>query len=904
LNVGYDYIIRDITFPGGSDIIGYAAGESLTYNGDGIVLRTDDGGNSWTELWAGEDQGIEAMSFPSQWTGYVGGWNQYFAKTTDSGNTWTTQTPIPDALIYTGIEFKDESNGVVTAQTGTGMAVYTTNDGGATWVAGTGLEAIPYKLTYVEGDTYYLVTNAGQIQKSTDNGATWTTVFTTPGNDLLAGIAFYDLMNGIATADSDVYRTTDGGVTWTGQEVIEGVIWRDAAWLDADNVVIVGTPEIIAESPDGGATWPTNNLGTTTYNEALYDVVFTPNGTGYIVGAHGVMFRKVSATNTFTEQSMYNIADNEWTSMGSFGINVDSSRSSGYDISGDGSTIVGLAYVEKVPGVSGTPAHATAWTEATGLIDLGSLHSSINRSTRANAVNGDGSVIVGWQDFNGPWKSAVWRKDANGDYLPNEYLLLDPNGDPNDEFNQLGECQAVSADGNWIAGNGDFANNNEPWRWSEATGYESLGTLHPGASGIVTGMSADGSRIIGLFIVGPWDPNIPFIWTEATGIVEFNSFVTDTLGYTMDASPIWSANGISANGNYITGWGYDPTIGPWGDLFTYRVELPGVPTNDDCVEATALNCGDLVTNSTIFATDSGGNGSNDVFYSYTGSGNIETITLNACGPETNFPTTVRVYSDCTLTNQIAFNDSSCTNQPELEFISDGTTTYIIMIEGYDSTKAGNFQLLLSCNNNAVPNDDCEDAIPFACGDTFTGSTEFATNSNGEASGDVFYSVQGSGTAQNVTVSLCGSGTNFDTFLRVYSDCAGTEIAQNDDFCGDQSQVTFESDGTSTYYVMVEGKGSATGNFSATISCEDVLGTTIFDEGQVSLYPNPVTDILQITAKTEINSVVIFNINGQQLLNKDLNSMQGEIDLSALSTGIYFARVSANNATETFKIVKN
>ena len=120
--------------------------------------------------------------------------------------------------------------------------------------------------------------------------------------------------------------------------------------------------------------------------------------------------------------------------------------------------------------------------------------------------------------------------------------------------------QAVSADGNWIAGNGDFANNYEPWRWSEATGYQSLGNLSPGASGNVTDMSADGSRIIGFFQIGPWDPNIPFIWTETTGIVEFNSFVTDTLGITMSASPIWSANGISANGKYITRLGLRPYI--------------------------------------------------------------------------------------------------------------------------------------------------------------------------------------------------------------------------------------------------------------------------------------------------------------------------------------------------------
>jgi hypothetical protein len=309
----------------------------------------------------------------------------------------------------------------------------------------------------------------------------------------------------------------------------------------------------------------------------------------------------------------------------------------------------------------------------------------------------------------------------------------------------------------------------------------SLGTLAPGSSGNVTGINYDGSIVIGYFQIGPWDPNVPFIWTASGGLQEFNSFVTDTLGYTMDASPIWVPNAISFNGEYITGWGYDPTIGPWGDLFTYRVQLPAVPTNDGCENAIVLNCGDLVTNSTIFATNSGGNASPDVFYSYTGTGTPQTITLNACGPDTNFPTTVRVYSDCTLTNQIAFNDSSCVNQPELEFESDGTSTYIIMIEGYDDTQAGNFQLQLTCEALGV----------------------------------------------------------------------------ND------SQLT-----------------------------------------ELALYPNPVNDILQISAKTEITSVEIYNINGQQLMTKSLNAMHGEINLNSLSTGIYFARVIANNATETFKIIKN
>ncbi|MBW2937748.1 T9SS type A sorting domain-containing protein [Aureisphaera sp. CAU 1614] len=779
LNTGYNYIFKNIEFPSNQNSTAFAAGESSTYNGDGIILVTYDSGDSWNQLWTGINQGIEAMSFPSLYTGYVGGWNQYFAKTTDGGYTWTPQTPDTDVYIYTGIEFKDEFNGVVTAQTNTGVGVYITNDGGTTWTTGSGLTGVTYKLTYVEGDTYYLVTNGGDIQRSTDNGLTWTTVYSSGG--LLLGIEFFDTMIGIATGEDNIYVTTDGGATWVNQEVLAGALWRDVAWLDQDHVTLVGTPELIFGSEDGGSTWPIDNLGTTTFNEALYEVLFTPNGTGFIIGSQGVLFRKASESNTYSVQSMYNIADGEWTVLGDFNYPVDNSLSSGYNISADGSTIVGSAWVEPNPTEPGLATHATAWTLETGLIDLGSLYSDINRSTRANAVSGDGSIVVGWQDFNGPWKSAVWRKDANGDYLPNEYLLIDPNGDPMDEYNQLGEALAISSNGNWIGGIGDYANNNEPWLWSEDTGYMSLGTLNPNGTGYVTGISNDGSVVIGFFNVGPWDPHIPFIWTPAGGIQELNNFVSQTLGYDMGASPIYTANALSENGKYITGWGYDPTIGAWGDLFTFRIELPIVPTNDECIDAIALECGDLVTNSTIFGTDNGGNGSPDVFYSYTGNGSPELITLNACGPNTNFSTTVRVYSDCDLTNQITFNDSSCENQQELTFESDGSSTYIIMVEGYDSSSLGNFQLQ--------------------------------------------------------------------------------------------------------------------------ISCEDILGTNTFENKAITIFPNPVENILHISAINNIDNIYVYDITGAEIFSKAISNSNFEIDFSSFSNGVYFVKTVANNTVESFKVIK-
>jgi photosystem II stability/assembly factor-like uncharacterized protein len=573
----YNYIFKAIDFPEDQTNFGYVAGQSVTYNGHGIVLRTTNGGTSWSEMWVDNDnRGLEAMSFPSMFTGYVGGWNQYFAKTQNGGWDWEVLTPGAgdDVYIYTSIEFKDDNNGVVTAQLDNGSAVYITSDGGSTWTTGSGLLGVPTKVRHAGGDTYFLSTNNGRVQKSTDNGLTWTSVLHYPGV-LFLGLNFHDEMTGYVLAETYISKTTDGGANWVESSVSPatvGVLWRDIAWIDEDNLVIVGTPDMIYQSNDGGATWFWGNEELFNGNPALYEIAVTNNAV-HVCGSQGNIYILSLVTSiTGAEMSRYNTSTQEWSVLGSLGYIVDNTTSSGYNISGDGTTIVGNSYVVS----PNTHAQAVVWTEETGVISLGTLHSG--RSTRADGVSFDGSVIVGYQDFNGPWKSAVWRKNPDGGYFPNEYLLIDPNGSSTDEMNQLGQASAVSANGIWIGGYGDFAHNN-PWIWSEATGLVDLGSmgLEPGTIGRVAAINHDGSIVVGWYRYSP-DPwtNIytPFIWTPALGAQNLNTFITETLGFTMEIGPIWNANVMSSNGKYIGGWGVDPNIGPWGEIFTFRLELP------------------------------------------------------------------------------------------------------------------------------------------------------------------------------------------------------------------------------------------------------------------------------------------------------------------------------------------
>ena len=69
--------------------------------------------------------------------------------------------------------------------------------------------------------------------------------------------------------------------------------------------------------------------------------------------------------------------------------------------------------------------------------------------------------------------------------------------------------------------------------------------------------------------------------------------------------------------------------------------------------------------------------------------------------------------------------------------------------------------------------------------------------------------------------------------------------------------------------------------------------------EVSLYPNPVNDVLNIKMEKEIKSIEIFNIQGQRMIT----TTQKQINVSALSQGIYIVKVSdAENIITTKRII--
>jgi hypothetical protein len=218
------------------------------------------------------------------------------------------------------------------------------------------------------------------------------------------------------------------------------------------------------------------------------------------------------------------------------------SRSSGYEVSDDGSTVVGLSW-------DGCIAIAVTWTEAEGMV---ALEAPLNRRCRASVVSADGTFAAGFCQGNFSRTPVAW------DTLTGIATPLDPTGDAQ------GEWLGMSDDGSVLLGT-LFTGAADGWfdavKWTAAGGVEMIGngSVIGGWAGDPTDIADDGT-IVGFDILvglrrawiqpgGVGDMQILKDWAIAHGAVIPSGLSLEV------------AQAISADGRTIIGHGFG--TGAW-----------------------------------------------------------------------------------------------------------------------------------------------------------------------------------------------------------------------------------------------------------------------------------------------------------------------------------------------------
>jgi photosystem II stability/assembly factor-like uncharacterized protein len=223
-------------------------------NRDGQLFITEDGGLTWEQVMVAEglEEYVEPL-FVDELNGYAS-LREDFYQTSDGGFTWEKIADNAFGNYTDDMMFTDETGQSIIA-TSFDNGIYQSTDGGQTWsrtLTGSinnGLYALP------DGQAW-IGSNYRSVFYSSEPGATYQNLV--PGlRASLQEIAFWDIDRGWAVGGSSVLKTSDGGDTWEAsslqgfttenslQQIL--VISEQEVWLSGRRYVVRTT--------DGGTTW-------------------------------------------------------------------------------------------------------------------------------------------------------------------------------------------------------------------------------------------------------------------------------------------------------------------------------------------------------------------------------------------------------------------------------------------------------------------------------------------------------------------------------------------------------------------------------------------------------------------------------------------------------------------------
>jgi photosystem II stability/assembly factor-like uncharacterized protein len=246
-------------------------------------------------LWAQEKlyKDLFSVSFPTEREGWACGRWGTVLRTSDGGKSWSRQGSSTDYTLLS-IHFADSQNGWAVGDEGT---IIHTADGGETW------EKQSSPVSFYLMDVYFItplkgwiVTEQTHILFTDDGGRTWRIQFSDE-DYILKAISFADPLHGWVVGEYGyIYRTRDGGVTWEKQaghfdisdetgHVVGGTFLFDVMAIDSQRAWAVGIDGYVIKTEDGGKTWREVQTGTS--KTQLFTIISDKTDT-ILIGGNGM----------------------------------------------------------------------------------------------------------------------------------------------------------------------------------------------------------------------------------------------------------------------------------------------------------------------------------------------------------------------------------------------------------------------------------------------------------------------------------------------------------------------------------------------------------------------------------------------------------------------------------------
>ncbi|NMH27070.1 T9SS type A sorting domain-containing protein [Flavobacterium silvaticum] len=114
--------------------------------------------------------------------------------------------------------------------------------------------------------------------------------------------------------------------------------------------------------------------------------------------------------------------------------------------------------------------------------------------------------------------------------------------------------------------------------------------------------------------------------------------------------------------------------------------------------------------------------------------------------------------------------------------------------------------------------------------------------------------------------------------------------------GSSYEHVFTITGATPYYCEIHPMMTGTITVQA-------LAVPSVEANELKFYPNPVRDVLTISAPSSIDKISMFNLSGQKLWESTTTTPEAKIHMENYPSGIYFVEAESQGKIQRFKVVK-
>lgn len=216
--------------------------------GDNSIFYTSDGCNTWNQGNTNSTTYFTDVKIINNNRAFISGGQGTLLKSSDGGITWTFINSGTTGTLER-IIFKDSLNGLIIVNGGPSLL---TVNGGESW------NIINYNFGQLRDGTFFgnnniaLSGSNGKIYLSNDAGQTWIVKIVAASGTYISGLFFKDSMNGLAVGEKGlILYTTDGGDTWIQQFSPTLIDFYGIKYSENKNVVVIGKEGVILGSKKG-----------------------------------------------------------------------------------------------------------------------------------------------------------------------------------------------------------------------------------------------------------------------------------------------------------------------------------------------------------------------------------------------------------------------------------------------------------------------------------------------------------------------------------------------------------------------------------------------------------------------------------------------------------------------------